>query len=380
MKKFMCLGIVLLTFFGCSSKNKGPKKVYEDGVEIVINQQEPSILQNEKDGFLQTEEELIIDLEDKAVLELGLHKMDSFGVDTDGNIYIMSIQEKENQIFKFSASGDFIKSFGRYGQGPGELGHPSYLTITSAAVLVSDPMNTKLVYYDTDGELVKEIRTDLNIPLIHPLKNSCFVVFGRMHPDPEAKTLEYPVELCDEKFQLLKTLDVYRMENSRLTRRISGVPFGAGLCLSEDLIFTADETSGYEIRVHNVDGNLVRKIRKDYKRIPVSGEFKKQALEKMDQRVREYVYFPENFPPFQTIFASSDGHLFVLTYKRDDKSGEFFIDVFNPDGIFIHRLSADILLNSRTPINAVVKNKRLYYIREKENGFCQFVVEKILFN
>ncbi len=66
MKKIICFGIVFLSFFGCVSEDKGPKRLYEEGVEIITNRREPSILQKEKDGFLETEKELIIDLEEKA--------------------------------------------------------------------------------------------------------------------------------------------------------------------------------------------------------------------------------------------------------------------------------------------------------------------------
>ena len=50
----------------------------------------------------------------------------------------------------------------------------------------------------------------------------------------------------------------------------------------------------------------------------------------------------------------------------------------NSYGAFIGRLSAALLVSPSTPVNSVAHKGRFYYIREKESGFKQLVVDKII--
>jgi hypothetical protein len=84
-------------------------------------------------------------------------------------------------------------------------------------------------------------------------------------------------------------------------------------------------------------------------------------------------------PPFRALFANQEGHLFVLTFEPAENEGEYMIDVFNPDGVFTGRLSADIFTSLSTPLAALVRAGRMYFIREKTDGYQQLVVEKILY-
>jgi hypothetical protein len=60
----------------------------------------------------------------------------------------------------------------------------------------------------------------------------------------------------------------------------------------------------------------------------------------------------------------------------DHEPGENMIDMYNVEGAFLGRVSWNIL-QGNTPIIAFVKSERLYCVREKENGYKQFVVEKL---
>ena len=367
---------ILISFFACGPGSEKVEKYMEDGVEIVLNGLEPYRLQNESaDIFL--EEELVIDLEDEKISDLGIYRLDTFAVDTAGSIYLMNRLEKNNHIHKFTNTGRFECSFGRHGQGPGELNRPTYLTVIEEdTVFVSDPGQAKLVYYRSDGTLIKETLSNANF-LASPLSNGCFLVFGRIRPDTTKKVLMYPMELCDGELNPLKTLEEFEMENYGVTKRLRGSPLGFGFCFTGDRIFTGNEGRGYEIWEHNLTGKLTRKIRKKYDPVRIPEEFKQKTLESRDESLREITYFPDDFAPFHTLFADENGSLFVVTFEEGEKAGEYKIDVFNPEGVFIGRLSAAILATDNSPYSAIVQNDRMYYIRDMESGFKQFVVEGI---
>lgn len=76
-------------------------------------------------------------------------------LDGAGNIYVLD--SGNNRIQKFTPDAEYLATFGRQGQGPGEFSYPTWLDIDSAGNLyVSDPMNERIQVLSPEG---KEIRT-----------------------------------------------------------------------------------------------------------------------------------------------------------------------------------------------------------------------------
>ena len=92
----------------------------EDGVEVIVNHLEPYKIKKEP-TTLNLEEEFIVDFERDDLAELSLTAPWGFAVDSDGNLYFVTSKTRDNCIFKFDRNVNFITSFGRRGQGPGEL-------------------------------------------------------------------------------------------------------------------------------------------------------------------------------------------------------------------------------------------------------------------
>lgn len=378
MKNRAWFAVFLLLIGGCSGQGSRVDKVMEDGVEVVLSAAEPYVLPDARSP-VGLDEEWIIDLEAEDVERVGLFQIDTFAVDDDGNVYVLSVRSDENHIFKFRQDGQFDKSFGMNGQGPGEVARPTEVILTvDNELLVTDPENAKLVYFDRSGELLREVDLNRNIPMVYPLANGNFVVFGRMRPDMEEKYLTYPLELCDGNLEPIKKLDEYRMENYLITRRVRGIAPGFGMAASGERIYTGNEGRDYDIWVFDLQGNLVMKIRKKHQPLPVSDEIKERALVRYDENVKSMVFFPEKLPPFLTMAADREGTLYVVTYEEGDGKGENLVDVFDPGGAFIGRLSAAVSVSPNTPFDVVARKERFYYIRESETGFKQLVAAKIL--
>jgi len=378
MKKTVWPVLLVLVFGGCGGGGAEVEKHIEDGVEVVVSGLEPYRLPDAPRN-LHLEEALIIDLEDEAVSAAGLYQIDTFAVGGGGDLYIVNTQAELDHIYTFNSDGSFSGCFGRHGQGPGELMRPNSATFTpEGELLVTDPDNAKLVYFREDGSLIRETILDRNIPYAHPLPGGRFVVFGRITPDPEAEELEYPLDLCDAALNPLQPLDRFRLENFRISRRIRGTQPGFGLAVGGGRIFVGNEARDYEIWVFDGDGTLTRKIRKQYRPLPVSDEIKQKALARYNDRMRPFVFFPENLPPFRTMTADERDTLYVVTFEAGDVPGENRIDVFDPDGAYIGRLSAAVLANVNTAIYTTVRGGRFYYIREKDSGYKQLVAERIV--
>jgi hypothetical protein len=113
--------------------------------------------------------------------------------------------------------------------------------------------------------------------------------------------------------------------------------------------------------------------------VPLSEEYKEAVKNRYKQApdLLSKLDFPESFPPFQYGFADDVGRLFVMTYERGAKPGEYLHDIFTPEGAFVARIG---LPNwgqygiSPSPLFAMAKKDRLYCFREKESGFKEIVV------
>lgn len=376
MRKALIVALFLIVAFGCGQKEPQVEKIVEDGVEVVINHLEPYTLTAEKTTAV-LEEECVIDLEDPAITDIGMYDIYVFGVDSTGNIYLMVARSQADYIFKFTRNGDFVKSFGHHGSGPDELSRPLHIWITPKdEIFVADAGNAKLIYYDTEGTLLRENSLKSVIAITHPVTNGNFITFGMIMPEEGQKYLEYPLNLCDDNMEIIKALETFRLENFRVTKRISGIQPGFGFATSSDRIYTVNEARGYEVHVHDLEGNLVRKIRKEFDPVKISEDTKKRALGRVNEFQRQYTYFPENYPPYRSLFTDDQGRLFVVTYEPGKNPGENVVDMFNAEGAFFGRASWNIF-QGNTPLTALIKSGRLYGIQEKPSGYKQFVVKKL---
>ena len=77
-------------------------------------------------------------------------------LDASGNIYV-SDGYSNNRIHKFSAAGEWIKSWGGPGDGPGQFNLPHCVRVDRHnRVLVADRSNNRIQFFDTDGKYLME--------------------------------------------------------------------------------------------------------------------------------------------------------------------------------------------------------------------------------
>ena len=367
--------------FGCQ-KQEQIDRIIEDGVEVVINHQEPYRVKGTPSTLI-LEKEIAIDMERDDLAEIGLPDVSSVDTDSKGNIYFFRYRRSEYFIFKFDKNGNFLKSFGRAGQGPGEIQMISQGLINSKDnIIISDEANRKIIFFDNSGELDKEVSYVSNIESALPLENGNHLIRRRIR-DNSLQSLPHKLILSNANFEEIKELDVYNQPlfweggNKR--------PYRAFLFewrITKDRIYIGNEQRGYEILVYDLDGNLLRKIRKDYIPSPMP-EYLKEESEKSlaDNPGRQrWFYVPEETPPFNSFFIDDDERLFVRTYEEGLNEDEYVHDVFTSDGIYFSRqilksygkLSPDLM-----PLIAVAKSSKLYCLQEKESGYKELVVYKI---
>jgi hypothetical protein len=190
-------------------------------------------------------------------------------------------------------------------------------------------------------------------------------------------TVPYTISLCDSNFKELRELDRHQWTPSN--ERIAPVFMWR---VSAGYIYIDNEDRGYEILDYDWEGNLRRKIRKSYQPVEATEEIKiarlgpgyKQSVISHDS------YFPNPLSPLSFFFVDDEGRLFMMTYEAGNIPGEYIYNLFNANGVFIGRKS----LNMGTAqyyfqINyAKIKKGLLYYYREKESGYKELMVQKVI--
>lgn len=385
---------VLSLFIFCGPKQDEVERIMEDGVEVVINHLEPYKIKGES-NILNLEEEFIIDLEEESLAKAGIAEVGGFGVDGDGNIFFWNFESTEKFVFKFNKNGEYVESFGHFGQGPGEMEHVNHFRINEQnEIIVSDNNQKKLIVFSPDGDFVNELPIAPNHFIATLLENGKILAMKSIFK-PEEGITESPIVLCDEDLKDVEVLNQgQKLPNWVRAKKINGIGIYTNYYpwnIVKGNIYIGNVGDEYEFLVFDQDGNLQKKIRKEYNPVKVPNEIKEKVIDmfknhpvliQMNIDVMDKVYFPDNMPPFQYFFTDDEGRLYVMTYEKGEGPRDFIYDIFNQEGFFTDRISLDNSGNENYvvwggPFVAKAKNERLYCMREKESGYKELMVYKM---
>jgi len=376
---FLCL-ITISFLVSCGSKQPKVDKIIQDGVEIVLNHNEPYLLKGQP-THLNLQEETRIDFEKEELSGLGIKEPDYAESDSQGNIYIVEqFSDSEFFIYQFSPAGAFIKKFGKKGQGPGELQGINSLVVSQGGhILISDRSAGKVVEFNADGDLVKETKARYVVREVVPLENGNYI--ARRTAKDYSESRKWFVCLFNADFEEVKKLDSFDMSAYVPGKPTPGTIISFHWRVADDRIYIGNEQRGYELLVYDLNGNLLRKIRKEYKPVPYPEEFKKQTELLAARQPDLNLTVLQDMPPFNSFFPDDEGRLYVMTYEQAQSQGEIIHDVFNRDGVLIARVPLGkygILGRSLNPLRATAKNGRFYRIAFKENGYPELIVYRML--
>ncbi|MGD8535924.1 MAG: 6-bladed beta-propeller [Candidatus Aminicenantes bacterium] len=393
MKKIKFLPLILVVFFCCGPKQDEVERFMEEGVEVIVNHLEPHLIKGEL-NTLHLEEEFTIDFEREDLREIGIREIIGLDVDSDGNIYFIVSRSDADLILKFDADGKFILSFGRRGEGPGELIAPRYLRVDeSERIQIADNNRKKIYIFEKNGSYIKAISLPSNHRIATLLENGNILAV-KNNFNKDIGRGEYPIILSNEGLEEIKMLHPgLWMPNIVLSKRINPLRIYMDynvLRPSNGRIYVGNYGKGYEFLIYDTEGNLLRKIKKEYHSVKVPDQLKEEIVNWMTknfdsfEQYKNKVYFPEFHPPFQFFFLDEENRLYVMTYEQGHDINSFIYDIFNPEGLFIGRIELDnygslpfSVTEIPVPLDVVAKNNRIYCLREKESGYKELVVYKM---
>jgi len=369
--------LIFTLFFSCSTPDVSVDKTYENGVEVVLNHLQPYEMENESSTFT-LERIFSIDTEKANIAELDLGDIAFFDIDTEGNIYCIGRRTGENIIFKFNDKGEFQLSFGRKGQGPGEIQAAFYIHVTqSDEIVITNAGNNRMSVFFGDGTLKEEIKTGSGINAVCPLPNGNILLYKNFVDPTQDYITQNPLILHNSSFEELQELDRQMVPNPIVGERLKGFWHIFSWSVADEMIFTGFQERGYEIYVYDFNGRMLRKIKKEHKSVPVPQAHKDEFMGAFSipifDDIRNKIYFPASMPPFLSFLADERGWLYVLTYEQGENPGESIFDIFTPEGIFVGRKGLRVM-SDESGLYAKIRNNRFYNLVEKESGYKELIV------
>lgn len=357
---------LLLTIF-CSQKKAEWKGTIEEenGVIIIKNPKEPIY----GEDVFSLEEDLTLGKKEGSKDYL-FERIRNIDIDKNDNIYVLDYRAVQIKIF--DKNGELVRTFGREGQGPGEMQNPFFMQVThKEEVMVYDPGTRRLLFFSMEGKYLRQTSIAKIAYPILPIKlDSRGELTAFLAPPPPLGGEE--IKKFDSNLDVLMMIYKTEKDDSYLRReRKAWQPDLLCAVTPNDNIVWAYPKK-YEFHVLNPEGKLIRKIIKDHDPMNVTKEDKERYMERYElslsrlPRSRSKIIFPNHFPAFNDISVDEEGRVFLRTYERvKDKENFYYFDVFDSEGKYIAKVPMSARLNSAS----VWKKNKLYTIEEDEEGF-----------
>jgi hypothetical protein len=370
MKKISGFVLILFIFYlvifssSCSKKETGWKgKIeIENGITLIKNPKEPIY---KKSIFSITENLVITGSEDRE--EWMFQDIGTLDVDREGNIYVLDVNA--GNIKAFDPKGDYLKIIGKKGEGPGEFGFPINVVISpQKEILVYDMGRRSLVILSWEGRYLRRLTASMFLFSGPGITSDGSMVASYTIP---GDTLMTELKKFDGELKPLLTfaslpmgtppvLDVF------IARSLSNLRWG--VTVTDDVVWGNILNTDYVLNICDLQGNLKRKIIKEYDPISISSSeeeiLMKEWFKDAPARDQWDLVFPKNYPPFESFTLDDEGRIYVKTYEKPSEGKGFYYEVFDPEGRFITKILIDL---TSSAMRFTLGN--LYTIEEDLEGF-----------
>lgn len=307
----------------------------EDGIPVVYNPKEPVPIEG-LPAKLTLKHDLTIgqETEDENYMFSGLqHTV------VDEQEYMYAADWKETKIKVYDKNGKHLRSFGRKGQGPGEIGLPFRMEIFQGnKIIVNDQTNAKFIFYSREGEFLKEIPMGKYRFLTRFKLDSEGYFYAITRTFDEAK-ITHELKKFSPAFDPLATFASFEDVRTPRVVRAFSPPLFIQMTRDESLVWL--DPLNYELTLMNREGKALRRIIKDCDPVKITEAHEKRLIQQTfgDQGIRPGYKFevPKHFPPARSFYVDDEDRIYVRTYDYINKEGDQLdrYDIFDPEGRYI---------------------------------------------
>lgn len=277
-------------------------------------------------------------------------------IDDDGTAYMLDRQL--NEILVFSRDGEYLRSIGREGEGPGEFRRPGGIFMTTDGnIAVVQRMPGKIVVITPDGTPVG------NLP-VPDAPDGGFQMFadGRRAGDMMVLSTMQLQRLDDglkevsalvgidgdgnktaEFLTMSKTRNFANLEFNERDLTINSLVWEAG---RNGLVYISDDFDAYRIAVYNPDGSVNRIVEREYDLRVRSKEERERnrprvMIRQNNNTISPEVSMSETDRSVLRIYPREDGSFWVLSSHGAFDTPEGVVctfDLFDPAGRFTRQV------------------------------------------
>jgi hypothetical protein len=278
-------------------------------------------------------------------------------IDESGHVYLLDSQLNEAKIY--TKDGEFVRSIGREGEGPGEFRAPSSMFFTANKVAVIQMMPGKIVQLTKEGQPAGEY------PIPKPPDGGFQMIQGG-----DARGGNVVIFLVRQKFDqaagkwsrqsVLTALDPAGKQTAEYASKENVINMAAAEMNDatwdtferrweigpDGKVYTCNSYDNYEITVYDKSGKVERVLTREYKHVARSQEEKDFMNRMMSHWAKMIpnckVVIHPMAKDIESVYLRDDGSLWVLTSagaRNQPKETLGVFDVFNPEGQFVKQVT-----------------------------------------
>ncbi len=272
--------------------------------------------------------------------------------------------DANKKIFKFSSNLEFVKSFSKWGEGPGEVVRPLTMKIQNSKLLVFD-FKQRLIEFDLDGNYLGENRNFINkgLPRMVTLIDTQRYVAAENKTDRDRGTTkslffyspEGKTELTSYHYEFKDWLNLEKTASFKW-------------CSSPHYIYIIPPTSRYCVISFNIRKEEIVTVleNKEYTLEEYSPEERKQMEKKLSQAKESPLFSqliitaPIYKSAVKSLLADENDTLYAITNK--EKNGQYITDIYDPYLRFKDQITIpkhQLILINQSRIYLVTGNSRL---------------------
>ncbi len=359
---------ILIATVSCGLRGSGWKGTIEEenGVIVVRNPMEPVY----SAGAIVLEEELSIGDTLEGREEYIFSDIRHIAVDDKERIYILN--SKESSIRVFDKKGQYLKTVGRQGQGPGELYFPASIDVNRDVLFVNQTANRRMTFFSLEGELLRDLTTKGTFASRARVDSQGNIIVEDLFWDEKELQAAYVHKKFDShmnlKAEIVRQIDPYTK-----TGYVPFKPTPYFLIDRNDNIVYGYPDNNYELQIFNPEGKMIKRILKDYEPIKIPERVIERTKERAEKSGQRYEFKIDFRPAYQRFFLDDEGRIFVITWERAEDINVFFTDIFDSEGRFI----------AKSPLKMkpyICKKQKLYSIEEDDDGYLSVKRYKINWN
>jgi len=355
MRGFFCFVLCLLPF-SCHKADESGFEVIE-GIPVVHNPQEPVAVDGQL-AKITLEEELSIGESEggEEYMFSDIRSVGSLAVDELGRIFIADYRAAHVKVF--DAAGVYLKTIGKEGQGPEEFSRPSRVSITSQNLLaVEDLGNRAIKFFDLDGHYIHAFSTaSIRMYSRTTFSKQGYILGIATDIDPQNPV--YEIRKFDSDFVLQKIIRTCPTPPRSGELNPFHPVFYFQIDREDNIVYGFPET--YEIEILSPEGEVLKRIIKDYTPVEITEEEKVKEREGIPAGIK--VIFIKHYPPWRLFTVDDDGRIIVQARERSGGQLRYVYEVFDPQG----RFRAKFYLDAE-PL--FWKKDKMYARAEDDDGF-----------